>query len=82
MIGNGHSADNGTALRQFTLIGNRLYTQEDFEAGVRFLEDNWREMHLDRMVTDRLTLHDIDKAINMMIDGTNLCKIIIDCQNI
>ena len=30
---------------------------------------------------DRLTLHDIDKAINMMIDGTNLCKIIIDCQN-
>jgi hypothetical protein len=32
------------------------------------------------MVTDRLTLGEIDKAINMMINGTNLCKIIIDCQ--
>ena len=32
------------------------------------------------MVTDRLTLGEIDKAINMMIHGTNICKIIIDCQ--
>ena len=27
------------------------------------------------MVTDRLTLGEIDKAINMMINGTNICKI-------
>ena len=37
---------------------------------------------LDRMVTDRLTLGEIDKAINMMINGDNLCKIIIDCQKV
>ena len=48
------------------------------EQGVRFLEDNWREMHLDRMVTDRLGLSEINKAIQMMLDGTNICKIIID----
>ena len=65
-----------------TLIGNRLYTQEDFEGGVRFVEENWRSLHLDRMVTDILPLSDIDRAINMMIDGTNLCKIIIDCQKV
>lgn len=37
-----------------------------------------REMHLDRMVTDRLGLSEINKAIQMMLDGTNICKIIID----
>lgn len=70
------------SFKEITLIGNRLYSQEDFEAGVRFLEDRWREEHLDRMVTDKLTLGEIDRAINMMIDGTNLCKIIIDCQKV
>ena len=68
------------SFKEITLIGNRLYSQEDFEHGVRFLEDNWRRLGLDRMVTDRLTLGEIDKAINMMISGANLCKIIIDCQ--
>ena len=68
------------SFKEITLIGNRLYSQEDFEKGVRFLEDNWRTLGLDRMVTDRLTLGEIDKAINMMINGTNICKIIIDCQ--
>ena len=70
------------SFKEITLIGNRLYSQEDFENGVRFLEDNWRALGLDRMVTDRLTLGEIDKAIQRMIDGTNLCKIIIDCQKV
>ena len=52
------------------------------EQAVRFVEENWRELHLDRMVSDILPLSEIDRAINMMIDGTNLCKIIIDCQKI
>jgi 2-desacetyl-2-hydroxyethyl bacteriochlorophyllide A dehydrogenase len=68
------------SFKEITLIGNRLYSQEDFENGVRFLEDNWRRLGLDRMVTDRLTLGEIDKAIDMMISGANLCKIIIDCR--
>lgn len=66
------------SFKEIKLIGNRLYSQEDFEQGVRFLEDNWREMGLDRMVTDRLGLSEIDKAVQMMLDGTNICKIIID----
>ena len=66
------------SFKEIKLIGNRLYSQEDFEQGVRFLEDNWREMNLDRMVTDRLGLSEINKAIQMMLDGTNICKIIID----
>lgn len=66
------------SFKEITLVGNRLYSQEDFEQGVRFVEDNWRELHLDRMVTDRLGLSEIDKAINMMINGDNICKIIID----
>jgi len=70
------------SFKEITLIGNRLYSQEDFEGGVRFVEENWREMHLDRMVSDILPLSDIDKAINMMINGDNLCKIIIDCQKV
>ena len=60
------------------LIGNRLYSQQDFEAGVRFLEDNWKALHLDRMVTDRLGLTEINRAIEMMLHGENICKIIID----
>lgn len=68
------------SFKEITLVGNRLYSQEDFENGVRFLEDNWRELGLDRMVTDRLTLNDIEKALHMMLSGENICKIIIDCQ--
>ena len=67
------------SFKEITLVGNRLYTQEDFEEGVHFLERNWREMGLDRMVTDRLTLSEAQKAIDMMINGTNICKIILDC---
>ena len=67
------------SFKEITLVGNRLYSQEDFENGVRFLERNWKIQGLDRMVTDRLTLPDIDKALHMMLDGENICKIIIDC---
>ncbi len=67
------------SFKEITLIGNRLYSQEDFEKGVRFVEDNWKELRLDRMVTDRLTLGEIEKALHMMLDGQNICKIIIDC---
>ncbi len=66
------------SFKEITLIGNRLYSQEDFEKGVRFLEDNWKAMGLDRMVTDRLTLSEINRAIEMMLSGENICKIIID----
>ncbi|MCQ2559054.1 MAG: alcohol dehydrogenase catalytic domain-containing protein [Oscillospiraceae bacterium] len=66
------------SFKEITLIGNRLYSQEDFEQGVRFLEDNWKTMGLDRMVTDRLGLSDINTAIDMMLTGKNVCKIIID----
>lgn len=68
------------AFKEITLVGNRLYSQEDFEEGVRFVEDNWQELHLDRMVTDRLTLSEAEKAVQMMINGDNICKIILDCE--
>ena len=67
------------SFKEITLIGNRLYSQQDFEEGAKFVADNWKELHLDRMVTDRLTLNEIETALKMMLDGTNLCKIIIDC---
>ena len=66
------------SFKEINLIGNRLYDQHDFEEGVRFVEDNWRTLGLDRMVTDRLGLSEINKAIEMMISGKNICKIIID----
>ena len=66
------------SFKEITLIGNRLYDQHDFEEGVRFVEDNWKTLGLDRMVTDRLGLSEIDRAINMMLTGENICKIIID----
>lgn len=69
------------SFKEITLIGNRLYSQDDFEKGVRFVEDNWRALGLDRMVTDRLTLGEIDRALQMMLNGENICKIIIDCQS-
>ena len=68
------------AFKEITLVGNRLYSQEDFEEGVRFVEDNWQELHLDRMVTDRLTLSEAEKAVSMMINGDNICKIILYCE--
>ena len=39
-----------------------------------------RELGLDRMVTDRLPLSDIEKALNMMLNGENICKIVINCE--
>ena len=66
------------SFKEIRLIGNRLYSQQDFEAGVRFLEDNGKKLHLDRMVTDRLGLTEINRAIEMMLHGENICKIIID----
>ena len=66
------------SFKEITLIGNRLYDQHDFEEGVRFVEDNWKTLGLDRMVTDRLGLSQIHEAIDMMLSGGNLCKIIID----
>jgi len=66
------------SFKEITLVGNRLYSQEDFEQGVRFVEENWRTLHLDRMVTDRLGLSEIDRAFEMMLNGENICKIIID----
>ena len=66
------------SFKEIKLIGNRLYSQEDFEQGVRFVEDNWRKLGLDRMVTDRLGLSQIGEAIDMMLTGKNICKIIID----
>jgi len=68
------------AFKEITLVGNRLYSQEDFEEGVRFVEDNWKELHLDRMVTDRLPLSEAEKAVSMMINGDNICKIILNCE--
>lgn len=69
------------AFKEITLIGNRLYSQEDFEKGVEFVEDNWRELGLDRMVTDKLPLTEIERALEMMLHGENICKIIIDTEN-
>ena len=66
------------SFKEIKLIGNRLYSQEDFENGVRFVEDNWQRLGLDRMVTDRLGLSEINRAVEMMINGENICKIIID----
>jgi len=68
------------SFKEITLIGNRLYSQQDFEEGAKFVADNWKELHLDRMVTDRLPLDEIETALKMMLDGSNLCKIIINCQ--
>ena len=68
------------AFKEITLVGNRLYSQEDFEEGVRFVEDNWQELHLDRMVTDRLPLSEAEQAVSMMINGDNICKIILYCE--
>ena len=68
------------SFKEQTLIGNRLYTQEEFELGTKFVADNWRELGLDRMVTDRLPLSDIEKALHMMLNGENICKIVINCQ--
>ena len=66
------------SFKEITLIGNRLYDQKDFEEGVRFVEDNWKILGLDRMVTDRLGLSEIHRAIEMMLTGENICKIVID----
>lgn len=66
------------SFKEIKLIGNRLYSQEDFEQGVQFVVDHWKELHLDRMVTDRLGLSQISRAFEMMLNGENICKIIID----
>ena len=77
-ISSGALADNQVVRDEIKLIGNRLYSQKDFEAGVRFLEENWQSLRLDRMVTDRLGLSEINRAFEMMLHGENICKIIID----
>lgn len=68
------------SFKELTLIGSRLYSQEDFEAGVRMMEQMSRERDLSGVVSDVMPLAHVIEAIELMKSGKNKGKILIDCR--
>ncbi len=68
------------SFKEQTLIGSRLYSQEDFEAGVKVMTELAAKTALNKVVTDIMQLDDIVEAIELMKSGKNIGKIIVKCN--
>lgn len=67
------------SFKELKLIGSRLYSQEDFEAGVQALHTLHQTKGLSKIVSDILPLSEVTEAIEQMKAGKNTGKIIIRC---
>ena len=69
------------SFKEQTVVGSRVYTHEHFSEGVKLLADISKKLELDPLVSDILPLYEANRAIEMMRNGTNAGKILIDCEN-
>ncbi len=67
------------AFKELTVVGCRVYTMEDFVTTVAIEKDIIRNnvFDLKKLISDTMTLEELPKAIDMMIHGVNLAKIVI-----
>lgn len=66
------------SFKEQRLIGSRLYSQSDFENGVSVMNELNKQIDLSKIVTDIMKLDDIEQAIEMMKNGKNVGKIVIE----
>lgn len=65
--------------KELSIMGSRVYSMDDFVDTVGLIKVIADESIFDlrKIVSDILHLNDIQKAFDMMLDGTNLSKIVI-----
>ncbi len=68
------------SFKEQRVIGSRVYPYLDFVNGVRLLEKLSKTEDLSKLVSDILPLSEAQKAIDYMINGTNVGKILIKCN--
>jgi 2-desacetyl-2-hydroxyethyl bacteriochlorophyllide A dehydrogenase len=68
------------SFKEMRVIGTRVYSRDDFENGVYFLERMSKEYDLNQLITDIVPLKNAQMAIDSMKSGSNTGKILIDCQ--
>lgn len=65
--------------KELTIVGCRVYTMEDFIATVTIEKDIIKNNLFDlrKLISDVMPLEELSKAIEMMMGGVNLAKIVI-----
>lgn len=68
------------SFKEMRVIGTRVYPYMDFVNGVKLLERMSDEYDLNMLISDILPLQEAQKAIDSMISGANVSKILIKCN--
>ncbi|KGE18767.1 zinc-dependent alcohol dehydrogenase [Paenibacillus wynnii] len=68
-----------TIFKELTLVGSRVYTFQDFTRTVRMLEEivESKQYDLERIISDTMPVEKAEEAIQKMIRGENLGKILL-----
>lgn len=65
------------SFKEQTIVGSRLYTYDHFERAVAMLPELQQRFDVERLVTDLLPIEQAQTAIDQMMAGTNLGKILL-----
>jgi len=69
------------SFKEQTVVGTRVYPFLHYKRGVEMLERLYADgVQLDPLVSDILPLHEAQRAVDMMINGENACKILLDAR--
>lgn len=68
------------SFREMTLIGSRLYSQQDFENGVKLLTELARSRDLSSLISDIMPLDELPLALEKAKSGQCVGKILINCM--
>jgi len=68
------------SFREQTVIGSRLYSQQDFINGVKMLQELAAELPIQTIVSDVYPLKETTSAMEKMLTGKNTGKILIRCK--
>jgi 2-desacetyl-2-hydroxyethyl bacteriochlorophyllide A dehydrogenase len=68
-----------TIFKELTLVGSRVYTFQDFTRTVRMLEEivESKQYDLEKIISDTMPVEKAEEAIQQMIRGENLGKILL-----
>lgn len=65
------------ALKELNIIGSRAHTASDMRRAARFMDGLCKKYNLDSIVTDVISLDQIEKGYKMMIEKKNRGKILV-----
>jgi 2-desacetyl-2-hydroxyethyl bacteriochlorophyllide A dehydrogenase len=66
------------AFKELTLIGSRVYTEQDFEKAIRLASTN--RLGLGRLITHTIGLNDSPTGFDAMADANSSLKVLIKCS--